>query len=101
MSIAQSEIKLQQQLVEVRSLIDVCLCVFESDEEMFIFVLCSRLCVLLIQQTHKQQGGEVMDDSVKKWWPKVVTAAGADTEQAILDLEGVRCAVFVVSTFCV
>ena len=40
--------------------------------------------------TSEQQGGEVMDYSVKKWWPKVAAAAGAaDTEQAILDLEGV------------
>ena len=33
-----------------------------------------------------------MGDSVKKWWPKVVQAV-ADTEQTILDLEGVWCGV--------
>ena len=39
--------------------------------------------------TNKQQGSEVMDDSVKKWWSKVVAVAGAtDIEQAILDFEG-------------
>ena len=35
----------------------------------------------------------MVSDTVKKWWPKVVAAAGADNEQAILDLEGVSCVV--------
>ena len=49
------------------------------------------MCFSFNKQTNKplQQGGEVMDDSVKNWWPKVVAAAGADTEQASLDLKGV------------
>ena len=32
-----------------------------------------------------------MGDSVKQWWPKVAAVAGADTEQPILDLEGLWC----------
>ena len=47
--VAQSEVELQKQLVEVGSLIDVC--VFESDAECSFFVLCSQLYLLLIQQS--------------------------------------------------
>ena len=39
-----------------------------------------------------------MDDSVKQWWLKVVAAAGADNEQAVLDLEGVMCAMCAVAS---
>ena len=69
-------------------MIDVC--VFESDDGVFIF--CVMLTIILASHstiTANKQGGEVMDDSVKQWWPKVAAAAGAaDTEQAILDLTG-------------
>ena len=52
------------------------------------FLCCAHNCTCF--STIKQQGGEVMDDSVIEWWPKVAAAASAaDTEQAILDLEGV------------
>ena len=71
-------------------MIDVC--VFECNEGVFIF--CVMLTIIPASHStitaNKQQGGEVMDDSVKQWWPKVAAAAGAaDTEQAILELEGV------------
>ena len=59
-----------------------------------MFIFCVGLTIILASHStitaNKQQGGEVMDDSVKQWWPKVAAAAGAaDNEQAILDLKGV------------
>ena len=41
--------------------------------------------------TIKQQGGQAMSNSVKRWWPKVAAVAGADTEQAVLDLKDLMC----------
>ena len=80
-SVVQSEGKLQQRLVKVWMLVPPMFCIF----------VCVGIDAFHVKQTNKQGGG-LLDDSVKKWWPKVV-AAVAQTDQATLDLQGV-CAVW-------
>ena len=76
-------------MIDVRVHVDVNVCLFVFESHVGVYCAHNCVCFSFNKQTNQQQGGEVMDESVKKWWPKVAAAAGADTEQSILDLAGV------------
>ena len=83
----------------------VCVCVgIDALSFIYLFILVLQSHFLYVSlficptnnRTNKQGGG-LMNDSVKKWWPKAV-AAVADTDQTTLDLQGVCVCVFSFAT---